>query len=273
MGLLRVRSRSAPRGRGCRCGRSRPGCRAPCRCAGRGPGPRAASRRTCGRCPRGSRRAARGPASSPATRIGVEPSHSVSQSETLNAIVPPSPSSPPPILGWKRSMCRRSQSPCGLPVLVERVEHLARAGDVGLALAASPGTGGRGRPASSRPDSFVCCSCSVKPSCLSASSRSSSPKMTSSRVRAECRSTTSSSASRCSRLRIMLMIGVMPEPAETNRSFSGSSSGSTNSPSTPPSETMLPGRPRRTRLRRDDALVDVLDGDRDAAVGTLGVAT
>ena len=46
----------------------------------------------------------------------------------------------------------------------------------------------------------------------------------------------------------MLMIGVMPLPAEMNRSFSGSSSGSTNSPSTPPSETMLPGRPRRTRV-------------------------
>jgi hypothetical protein len=45
----------------------------------------------------------------------------------------------------------------------------------------------------------------------------------------------------------MLMIGVIPLPAEMNRSRSGSSSGSTNSPSTPPSETMLPGRPRRTR--------------------------
>ena len=45
----------------------------------------------------------------------------------------------------------------------------------------------------------------------------------------------------------MLMIGVIPLPALMNSSFSGSGSGSTNSPSTPPSDTMLPGRPRRTR--------------------------
>ena len=45
----------------------------------------------------------------------------------------------------------------------------------------------------------------------------------------------------------MLMIGVIPLPALMNSSLSGSWSGSTNSPSTPPSETIVPGRPRRTR--------------------------
>ncbi len=45
----------------------------------------------------------------------------------------------------------------------------------------------------------------------------------------------------------MLMIGVMPLPALMNSSRSGSGSGSTNSPSTPPSETIVPVRPRRTR--------------------------
>ena len=45
----------------------------------------------------------------------------------------------------------------------------------------------------------------------------------------------------------MLMIGVMPLPALMNSSLSGSGSGSTNSPSTPPRETIVPGRPRRTR--------------------------
>ena len=45
----------------------------------------------------------------------------------------------------------------------------------------------------------------------------------------------------------MLMIGVIPLPALMNRSFSGGGSGSTKSPSTPPSETIVPGRPRRTR--------------------------
>ena len=37
------------------------------------------------------------------------------------------------------------------------------------------------------------------------------------------------------------MIGVMPLPAVMNKSFSGVSSGSTKSPSTPPSETIVPG--------------------------------
>ena len=43
------------------------------------------------------------------------------------------------------------------------------------------------------------------------------------------------------------MIGVMPLPALTNSSRSGTRSGNTNSPSTPPRETIVPGRPRRTR--------------------------
>ena len=43
------------------------------------------------------------------------------------------------------------------------------------------------------------------------------------------------------------MIGVMPLPALMNSSFSGGLSGSTKSPSTPPRETIAPGRPRRTR--------------------------
>ena len=52
---------------------------------------------------------------------------------------------------------------------------------------------------------------------------------------------------RWARLRSMLMIGVMPLPALTKRSFSGSGSGSVKSPSTPPRLTMLPGLPRFTR--------------------------
>ena len=45
----------------------------------------------------------------------------------------------------------------------------------------------------------------------------------------------------------MLMIGVIPLPALMNSSFGGSGSGSTKSPSTPPSDTIAPGRPWRTR--------------------------
>ena len=40
----------------------------------------------------------------------------------------------------------------------------------------------------------------------------------------------------------MLMIGVIPLPALTKSSFSGSASGSTKSPSTPPSRITVPGR-------------------------------
>ena len=43
------------------------------------------------------------------------------------------------------------------------------------------------------------------------------------------------------------MIGVIPLPALRNRSLPGSGSGSTKPPSTPPSETIAPGRPWRTR--------------------------
>ena len=39
----------------------------------------------------------------------------------------------------------------------------------------------------------------------------------------------------------MLMIGVIPLPALMNSSFSGDSSGRTNSPSILPSETIVPG--------------------------------
>ena len=39
----------------------------------------------------------------------------------------------------------------------------------------------------------------------------------------------------------MLMIGVIPLPAEMNSSLSGRGSGSVKSPSTPPSRTIVPG--------------------------------
>jgi hypothetical protein len=38
------------------------------------------------------------------------------------------------------------------------------------------------------------------------------------------------------------MIGVIPLPAEMNKSFSGTSSGRVKSPSTPPSEMIVPSR-------------------------------
>ena len=71
--------------------------------------------------------------------------------------------------------------------------------------------------------------------------------MTSSLCRAEWISITSLISSKWSSERSMLMIGVMPLPALMNSSFSGTSSGSTKSPSTPPRPTSVPGRPRLTR--------------------------
>src|SRR4029079_7731616 len=90
---------------------------------------------------------------------------------------------------------------------------------------------------------------------------------------------------RRSRWRSMLITGVMPLPALMKSSLSGSAPGSLNVPSTPPSRTIAPGcawrrdRPpppagpddrARFRLadeeRRDDALLDELGRDADAAV-------
>jgi hypothetical protein len=45
----------------------------------------------------------------------------------------------------------------------------------------------------------------------------------------------------------MLMIGVMPLPALSSSSRSGTRSGSTNEPSTPPRRTTIPGRARLHR--------------------------
>ena len=56
----------------------------------------------------------------------------------------------------------------------------------------------------------------------------------------------------------MLMIGVMPLPALMNSSFSGSGSGRTKSPSTPPRRTIVPGLRLRDEVGRDLALLDQL---------------
>ena len=75
------------------------------------------------------------PASSPATRIGVPPSASASRSDLQNLTVPPSPS---PLAADHRLEALEVQ-PVGiavlLPVLGQRVEHLARPREEGLALA------------------------------------------------------------------------------------------------------------------------------------------
>ncbi len=95
---------------------------------------------------------------------------------------------------------------------------------------------------SKRPIEPVCCSCSLKPSCFFSSSRSCSPKITSFSSFAEWISTTSFISSRWSSERSIDMIGVMPLPALMKSSFSGISSGSMKSPSTPPSPTIVPTR-------------------------------
>ena len=69
------------------------------------------------------------PASSPATRIGVVPSLAASTplageaDRAARAVL----ASPPPMIGWKRSMCSRAAVAVALPVLGHRVEQLGRA--------------------------------------------------------------------------------------------------------------------------------------------------
>ena len=89
--------------------------------------PRRAARRRCGRCPSGSRTAAR--RRPPRRRPGsdVPPSQSASTSVTRKRTVPPCrrSASPPPMIGWKRSMSQQLGIAARLPVLLDRVEHLA----------------------------------------------------------------------------------------------------------------------------------------------------
>ena len=70
--------------------------------------------------------------------------------------------------------------------------------------------------------------------------------MTSSSPRAEWMWIASISSSLSARSWIIALIGVMPEPALMNSSFSGTSSGSLNSPVTSPRETIVPSRSLRT---------------------------
>ena len=61
----------------------------------------------------------------------------------------------------------------------------------------------------------------------------------------------------------MLMIGVMPAArADEQDILAGSGSGRVNMPSTSPSRTTSPGWSLLHEVRRDDAAVDQLGGDR-----------
>ena len=153
-----------------------------------------ACRRRCGRCPCGSRRAASAPASSPATRIGLPPSHSrldVGLQEADRAalaalaVAADRSAGSAPCAGGRS---RRARSQCSS----KRVEHLGRAGEEGLALA--PVRAQLVEVAGRRCGRARRCAARAGGSrrCASSSSRSCSPKMTSSGVRAEWRWTTSS---------------------------------------------------------------------------------
>ena len=128
--------------------------RRPCRCAGRGPGPSTACRRRCGRCPCGSRRAASRPASSPATRIGVRAvarRASTSLFRKLDRAALAALGVAEPMIGWKRSMCRRVASRPRAPS-ARRGRRASRPGRRRTSRArASRGRARRGRGGSMRP--------------------------------------------------------------------------------------------------------------------------
>ena len=72
----------------------------------------------------------------------------------------------------------------------------------------------------------------------------------------------------------MPMTGVIPEPAVTSSSFCrrpATGGASTKSPSAWASWTSWPARASRTRVLRDGAVGDRLDGDRDVAVAARAV--
>ena len=90
-------------------------------------------------------------------------------------------------------------------------------------------------------------------------------------VRAECRCTTSRRRPSRPRLRSMLMIGVIPLPALTNSSRSGTSSGSTKVPSTPPRRTIVPGLASRTTYGVTAPCLQQLRRDADQPVRPAGI--
>ena len=124
------------------------------------------ARRRCGRCPCGSRRAAsRRP---PRRRRGsaCAPSLRASTPLLVKRIVPPSPcsASPLPMIGWKRSMCRRVASRPRAPSASTSASSIsAGPADERLALAPVGAELGRGRSGVMRPCSPVSCTCRRKP--------------------------------------------------------------------------------------------------------------
>ena len=174
----------------------------PCRCAGRGPSRSRACRRRCGRCPCGSRRAAsrrpprrrRGSACRRRTRASM----SLSRKRDRAALAALGVAEP--MIGWKRSMCRRVAVAVALQVLVE-ARRASRPGRRRTSRArASPGTARRGRRGSCARARRCAARAAGSRRGARSSARSWSPKITSSSVRAECRCTTSSqraARSRC----------------------------------------------------------------------------
>ena len=180
--------------------------------------------------------------------------------------------SPRPSLGWKRSMCRRLASRRRAP----SARPSRRASRPGRERKASRSRqSGHRSSRSLGPDAPVARRSLLVQAeagvALRRVARSCSPKITSPGVRAECRWTTSRSASRRSRSRSMLMIGVMPLPALMNSSRVGQRVGQHEVPSTPPRRTIVPGCAWRDEVRRDHALVDELGRDAMQPVGAPGV--
>ena len=236
-----------------------------------------ACRRRCGRCPSGSRTAARrrpprrrrGSACEP-SRLGLDVALGKRDRAAL-ALAAPSP----PMIGWKRSMCSRSAIALAPPSARSSASSIS-AGPQRKVVALAPvgaelvEVGGRDPAVASR---GVLDRAGGSPSLsrveLAQLGRRRSRRR---RVGAEWRWTASSSAS--SRSRLAQHRHDRRDPAaggDEQQLARAAGRAATNVPSTSPRRTIVPGLRAAGDVGRDLALLDELRGDRDEAVGAARV--
>ena len=170
-------------------------------------------------------------------------------------------------------MCRRVGVALALPVLVHRVEQLGRGRETNVSRSRQSGHSRSRSAGVMRPCSPVSCSCRRKPGwrCveLAQLARRRSRRRRCARSAGARRRRAPSSRSR---LRSMLMIGVIPLPALMNSSLPRQRVGQHEGrPRRRRGGRSCPARAARTRYGDTLPVVDELRRDADAAVGAAGV--